>query len=649
MSNKKVKPTVSVIDGHTFDDFTIDMPNETFPTSEDPVIPPGVEQFTDSDMFDLGSFPSFRPTKLETIQNCPRCGKPLVPAKAINGGESDSFKECPNCGTLINLFKPTPFQAAFLRRRERYKMTAGGFGSGKSRATIEDVIKHILLIKNARVCVAARTYPALDSTFVKEFYSRFPEKLVKRKNDQKHEISFTNGAEIIFRSFDDETKLKSMNLTMAVVIEASDVSYAAFNMLQSRIRNSAALIPELDSKGDPVLVYDPVQKIYRPKHRVDVRHIDLETNPDSGWVKSKFLLDAATVEFFGDAYNEGYRFHKNPDPHKYVQVVSTSANPYLPTSYEEEQSRGKSLAYIQQYYKGSFNFSSNLVFPNFGVCIVPPHELPRRYNEDGRQTLYCVIGLDYGINDPTHIVFGAYSVETKKLYVYDELRLNNSDVKTIAKEYRRQIKINNTDLDALLMLPRFDGRSYSKRESSLVTIGGMFEAEGLYFEPSFATHEARIIKLNALINHDQIEVFSTCEFLCDEMLNYKFKVDKNGQPTSTPVDGNDHGITALEFIVVELPHNLKELRLSAYLPTGAKIIHDKRKDDIIKKGPQVFDPLKEDVYVRTDNGFGNNMFVTGSDPSKLAHRVHNETFEDDKEDDEQNTDYASPLQAYIPR
>ena len=90
-------------------------------------------------------------TRLELLRQCPRCNKPLVPAKAISGDESVSFKECPECGVLVNTYNPTVYQARFLSRPERYKMTSGGFGSGKSRADIEDVIKHLLLITSACV------------------------------------------------------------------------------------------------------------------------------------------------------------------------------------------------------------------------------------------------------------------------------------------------------------------------------------------------------------------------------------------------------------------------------------------------------------------------------------------------------------------
>lgn len=605
--------------------------------------------------FAQANIPEFKPAKLKEIKNvheltnCPRCSKPLIPAESIAGTASTTFLECPNCGTLINTYKPTRYQARFLRSDKRYKMSAGGFGSGKSRTDIEDVIKHVLLIPNARVAVTGRTYNTLEATFVNEFYSMFPRSLLKSKNDMKHNLVLTNGSKIMFRSFDDPKKLKSMNLTMAVIVEASDVPYSGYTMLQSRIRNTAAMLPELDANGKVVMYRDSKSKELKIKYRIDVRHISLETNPDSGWVKTDFLLDAEVVEFFGDAYNEGYKFHKTRDKEKYVQVVSTSANPYLPPTYEEEQTRGKSKAYIAQFYKGSFNFSTNLVLPNFGICIKPPHPLPREFDEFGKRKLWFVIGVDYGISDPTHAVFGAFSEETRKLYIIGEYRVNNSDVKTIAKGYRRSIKENGIDVEGLLMLPHFDGRSYNKRESDLYTIGGAFEAQGLYFEPSFASMDARILKTNALINHDQLEVFSTCEFLIEEALNWKWKLDKDGAPTKKPVDKKDHGIQALNFITVELPHNLQQLRLQMFLPTGTEIVHDtkeKKKKKQNKVG--VFNPLAmEEKDGRSSNVVSSSIVVNRGPGVNRFFGVSSPLYEEDEDADE-NGDFNGSLGSYVP-
>jgi hypothetical protein len=141
-----------------------------------------------------------------------------------------------------------------------------------------------------------------------------------------------------------------------------------------------------------------------------------------------------------------------------------------------------------------------------------------------------------------------------------------------------------------------------------------------------------------------MEVFSTCEFLIDEALNYKFKLDKSNAPTDKPEDGNDHGITALEFVVVELPHNLQELRLSVYLPSGKNIVHDKQNGVIIKKTGTYFDPLKENTNNGSTNGFGSN--ITSNDGSNViaVRSVFDENISEDEEED-----FNKPLSAYIPK
>jgi hypothetical protein len=104
-----------------------------------------------------------------------------------------------------------------------------------------------------------------------------------------------------------------------------------------------------------------------------------------------------------------------------------------------------------------------------------------------------------------------------------------------------------------------------------------------------------------------MEIFSTCEYVIEELLNYSFVLDKNGNPTKTPKDGKDHGITALEFVVVELPHNLKEINMSAYIKPGVKFEHDKLNEPKPKPKP-LYNPMevdKEDVSSKYSPIYGN--------------------------------------------
>jgi hypothetical protein len=300
----------------------------------------------------------------------------------------------------------------------------------------------------------------------------------------------------------------------------------------------------------------------------------IETNPDAGWVKKKFLIDSATVSYYGSAHREGYRMNTETDPEKFTLVMATDANPYLPENFIKEQTRGKSPAYIQQFFYGSFNFSENLIYPNVGTRIVAPHPLPPEYDEQGRRALWYMVGLDYGISDALAIIYAAYSKITRKLYFFDEVYEKNLDVKSAVSLHREKMKLHRITNDKLLMLPLFDGRSYNKREANLQTIGSLFNAEGLYFTPSFTYNNARIAKFNGIINDEQIEIWSTLDFFIEEVTNYKWRSNKDGTISDSPVDKNNHAINAGEFIIMALPLNLNAFDLTAYIPPGTRHVHD---------------------------------------------------------------------------
>jgi hypothetical protein len=128
--------------------------------------------------------------------------------------------------------------------------------------------------------------------------------------------------------------------------------------------------------------------------------------------------------------------------------------------------------------------------------------------------------------------------------------------------------------------------------------------------------------------------------LIEELLNYTFVLDKEGRPTKTPKDGKDHGITALEFVVAELPHNLQELRLSAYIPQGTKFIHDKQIKQPVVQRPKLYNPLE----VQDVNSNNSKYYSTRSD---YYTTTNGEVFE--TEEDYEDYGGSCILSAYIPK
>lgn len=523
--------------------------------------------------------------------------------------------------------------------------------SGKSKSNIEKIISHLVLIPNARVVVAARTYPAIEGTFVKDFFSVMPQRLLRRKNEMKHEWVFTNGSELIIRSFDDPTKLRGINATMFVLLEASNIMYEGFELAQNRVRNTAAMVPEFNASGEPVFKYDEKSKSMRPVYAHDARKILIETNPDSGWVKTKFLVDSATVSYYGSAHKEGYRMNAKLDPNKFTLVMATDANPYLPEGFIEEQTRGKSPAYIQQFFYGSFNFSENLVYPNVGARVVQPHPLPPEFDEQGKRALWYVIGLDYGINDALAIVYGAYSSITKKIYFFDELYEHGLNIADAVAKHRDKMKLYGITNQKLMMLPLFDGRSYNKREANLQTIGALFNAEGLYFTPSFTYNDARIVKFNGIINDEQIEIFSNMVCYIEEVTNYKFKPNKDGTISDKPVDKNNHAINAGEFIIMALPINLNNFNMSAYVPQGTIHMHDTEEGRNNDLNRQTFNPYQggsTNDNNRTSNN-SINTFVNNRYGSTQRHIRNQNTFRPQTSRSGESGEEENIFTAFVPK
>ena len=129
-----------------------------------------------------------------------------------------------------------PHQTQFVNSDKRYVLNSGGVGSGK---TYSIVIKTLLLIANNPgifILIGAQTYPLLRDTTLREFLNVVPDEIITRFNTTQNHFIFKNGAEVIFRSFDDPNKLKSLNLGACGIEEMTDIDEEIFKMLRTRMR-----------------------------------------------------------------------------------------------------------------------------------------------------------------------------------------------------------------------------------------------------------------------------------------------------------------------------------------------------------------------------------------------------------------------------
>ena len=523
---------------------------------------------------------------------CPKCGGSLRPAKALAGNDSKFWRECSNtfCGTLVDTYEPYGMQYNFLADSHKYKGAFGGFGSGKSLAVIKHVEKSGTITENGYIAIIGFTHRQLRRNFKKDFDEEFPVRLAKQESGQKtpgfnqSEMVYTlrNGTKIELITADDAGKIRGLNATLIVIIEASNVSFEIFDSLKSRLRNQAAMSIRKNSEGKEIFVYDEKTGETVPDYDHDWMHILLESNPEANWINKKFLLEADRVQFYGNSYNKYSYTLGNINPEYSLHISATDANPFLPKNYLEVNTKGKPLHEIKRFYYGSFLFSADMVYPRFSEAVVDPY--PIDFND---KNIYFIIGYDYGLADQSAFVFLAVNFEKNLLIQYDELMVVEMSIKEIAKPYREKLAL--IPEGKLLMMPKMDAKSYNKRQADKVTIGSMFEDIGLYFEPIQEDPVVRQMKLNSLINNAQIQIFRTCNFTIDQGMAYKKVRNSKGEITGKRVDKNNHFPDALEFATIKLPVNLEKMKIDDWIKPGHLIVADKFR----KKITQTLTPRQE--------------------------------------------------------
>jgi len=163
-------------------------------------------------------------------------------------------------------------------------------GSGKTTLAVAEVIDHCLSIPNGCTLITANTIKQLKKTAMKEFFAQMPEELITDFNKQENVVTLYNGHEVLFYPSDDDTKIRSLNLTAFYIEEASGIKYQIFVELQNRLRNPAGLEYKVDHNGKPIMDKDGRPVILKNKLIGIVC-----SNPDVNWIRTNFLLESETI------------------------------------------------------------------------------------------------------------------------------------------------------------------------------------------------------------------------------------------------------------------------------------------------------------------------------------------------------------------
>lgn len=524
------------------------------------------------------------------FSRCPRCGAPTARAIAYNNSPSEFWLECTQCNTFINTYIPQPHQYAFHKDPHRYTANFGGYGSGKTTTSREEFYKHLFLTPAGNFLIGANVASQYEQTIKRDIEADLPGVFYAGYSTQKQYYDFINGHRLMFRPLDDEDKLRSYNLTGFLILEGSEVKDLSFTQLKTRLRNLAATLPETDEKGKIVYLRTKTGQLI-PKIKRNWAKGIIESNPDSGWIKNDVLMHSDKIYLHGGLKDKYEIRDDERNPAMSSHITPTIANEFLPETFWAEQVANKPAWWIARYLNGSFLYTEGLVYPSAVNCFVDDFEIPKHWKR--------IIAHDYGINDDSVFLFGAVDETNNLLYIYKELRTNQKNIEELAALYFSGIA--DIPSGGMICPPIIDPKSGPKRDYDLKTLSDHYLDYGIAFMPGQVNVDARIFRLNTYMEAGKLKIFNSCKMLQQELREYKF-VAKPGQMngwSNKPEDKNNHGVNALEWIVMELPANPKDLIYGIYNKKGRDITKNQIKSKTEEE--LVYDWMFSDNYDADDN------------------------------------------------
>jgi len=410
----------------------------------------------------------------------------------------------------------------------------------------------MFLSPNGTGLIGANVTSQFEQTIKRDIESDIPIEFIKGVSAQKSYIEFINGYRLMFRPFDDVDKLRSYNVDFFLIVEASEVKFDAFVQLKSRIRNTAATVQDPEN-------LDPTTGL--PKILADWRRGVIESNPDSGWIRSQILLRAKKINKHGEIKDNYIQTDKEIDRSISAHVTASGQNRYLPPGFLEDLAASRPAWWIKKFIYGSFLYSEGLVYPAATQNIVPTFNIPRHWKR--------IAAFDYGLRDDSVFLFGAVDERHSILYIYQEIRTNNKSVRDLAQMFHQ----GSTDIPVggWICPPLIDPKSAPKRDYDKKTLSDHFVDFNINFKPGHINLDARVFRLNTYFECGKIKIMNCCTHLIEELRDYKFipkSLDKHKQTQDKPEDKNNHAINPLEWIVMELPADPKDLVNGVYNKEG---------------------------------------------------------------------------------
>jgi phage terminase large subunit len=432
-------------------------------------------------------------------------------------------------------YDPLEKQLAFHDSPAKFRLYAGGVGSGKSICGVAESIQQSLDYPQNYGLIARKTYPELEKSSWKELLDfpveadgkslRFIDSpLVVSYNKQKREVTLFNGSVIAGAAFEDDgfdKFAKGLNLGWLYVDELTEIAETMWDgLINLRLRR------KVPCKQCGVI---PAGRItVCPKCRIPtIDHCAWgTTNPEGhDWVWKKWVVT---------------------DNKKYWYIQATSdENPHLSQDYLDGLAEMPE-EWQKRYRFGSFDVFAGLIYKDFQDR--PPHvieafDIPKWWNR--------FVTIDYGYRNPTGVLWGAVS-DDGRLVIYDEFYASGkliSEVSTI-------IKTKNDQRQEHIQLYLIDPSCSARDGKTGRSVIDEYSDYGIYCYPANNDVRAGINRVSEYLKikdgKSKLQIFKNCVNLRTELQTYRWKDLRPGasqDEPERPLKKNDHLVDPLRYKV----------------------------------------------------------------------------------------------------
>lgn len=383
----------------------------------------------------------------------------------------------------------------YLNATQYTQIFFGGSSSGKSYFLTDRIVMDNVNGYNYLVCrnVANTIRKSVFNEIVKSIHNMNLTAFYKINLSELTITNTLNNKQILFAGLDDVEKLKSITpingvLERVFIEEATEIRREAYLQLKKRLRGRT------DKHKGITLAFNPVLKTH--------------------WIYQ---------EFFADCWDESKNVYE--DDRKLIVKTTYKDNKFLTPDDIYELEHETDEYFYNVYTLGNWGMLGNIIFKNWSTA-----DLSKQIA--GFDNIHN--GLDFGYTNPNALVRLHVSEKSKTIYVFDTLCKRGQTYESLIADVRQKVgsqivTCDNEDSRGVFMLRQGGIKAVPAKKGADSVLNGI-----------------------TWINGYKLVIDVRCQEFINEIQQYHWQEDKDGNVIEKPVKKNDHLMDAMRYAVESL-------------------------------------------------------------------------------------------------